>query len=145
MCFSWRADSPNLIFCSLLLGYIQTESSSLLGAHDNTNNNDSFSRFPDPREFSIPTLRDESYDSFNKVREPISCASLNVKFGIDIKFWREDHSPKLSFMVDSPDNLSTKLNEFDWMLQGLFSSFRIDSEWRKVVDRRWNLPAVRLR
>ncbi|KAL3715176.1 hypothetical protein ACJRO7_006985 [Eucalyptus globulus] len=124
-----------------------TESLSLLRAQDDNtnNNNNSFPRFPDPREFSIPTLRDESYDSFNKVREPISCASLNVRFGIDIKFWREDRSPKLSFMVDSPDNLSTKLDEFDWMLQGLFSSFRIDSEWRKVVDRKWNPPAVRLR
>lgn len=122
-----------------------TECSSLLGAHDNTNNNNSFPRFPDPMEFSIPTLRDESYGFFIKVREPIFCASLNVRFGIDIKFWHEDRSPKLIFMVDSPDNLSTKLDEFDWMLQGLFSTFRIDSGWRKVVDRKWKSPAVRLR
>ncbi|XP_030466711.1 protein NEN1-like [Syzygium oleosum] len=121
-----------------------TESSNLLRAQDdNTNNN--VPRFPDPEEFSIPSLKDDSYDSFDKVREPISCASLKVRSGIEMKFRDDDDCPRLSFVVDSPDILSTKLDEFDGMLQRLFSSFRIYSEWRNVVDGRWNPPTVRLR
>ncbi|KAI6673206.1 hypothetical protein NL676_001112 [Syzygium grande] len=120
-----------------------TESSNLLRAQDdNTHNN--VPRFPDHEEFSIPSLKDDSYDSFVKVREPISCASLKVQSGIEMKFRDNDNCPRLSFVVDSPDTLSTKLDEFDGMLHGLFSSFGIYSEWRKVVDRRWNPLTVRL-
>ncbi|KAF8007789.1 hypothetical protein BT93_K1705 [Corymbia citriodora subsp. variegata] len=125
---------------------VKRESLNLLVAQDDSpNGNNTFPRFPGPEEFSIPSLRDESYDSFDKVREPISCASLNVRFEIQIKFWGEDGRPRLSFVVDSPDILSTKLDESDGMLRRLFSSFGIDSEWRSVVDRKYNRPTVRLR
>ncbi|KAF8007853.1 hypothetical protein BT93_K1748 [Corymbia citriodora subsp. variegata] len=119
-----------------------TESLNLFGAQDDSpNGNHSFPRFPGPQEFSIPSLRDESYDFFDKVREPISCTSLNVKFGI----WGDADRSRLTFVVNSPDILSTKLDEFDRMLWMLFSSFGINSEWRNVVDRRWNPPTLRLR
>ncbi|KAF8007790.1 hypothetical protein BT93_K1705 [Corymbia citriodora subsp. variegata] len=134
------------LFVQCVAVFSLRESLNLLVAQDDSpNGNNTFPRFPGPEEFSIPSLRDESYDSFDKVREPISCASLNVRFEIQIKFWGEDGRPRLSFVVDSPDILSTKLDESDGMLRRLFSSFGIDSEWRSVVDRKYNRPTVRLR
>ncbi|KAF8007850.1 hypothetical protein BT93_K1746 [Corymbia citriodora subsp. variegata] len=98
-----------------------TESSNLLGAQDdNPNGTSTFPRFPGPEKFSIPSFTDESYDSFDKVQEPISCASLNVRFEIQIKFRGEDGRPRLSFVVNSPDILSTKLDEFDGCCEGCF-------------------------
>lgn len=77
---------------------------------------------------------------------PISCASLNVRWGIGpIRFWDDNGRPKLSFVVDAPGNLTAMLEECDQMLRRLFRRLGIDSEWRNVVDRTRNSPAVRLR
>lgn len=114
-------------------------------------NNNGVPRFLDPGEYSIHTLRAryDSCDSLDQVRDvylPFSCASLNVRWGIEpIKFWDNYGRPKLSFVVNAPGSLSAMLDECDRMVQGLFRRFGINSQWINVVDRRRNSPAVRLR
>ncbi|XP_030466710.1 protein NEN1-like [Syzygium oleosum] len=114
-------------------------------------NNNGVPRFLDPGEDSIHTLRAhcDSCDSLDQVGDvylPISCASLNVRWGIEpIRFWDDNGRPKLSFVVNAPGSLSTMLEECDRMVEGLFRKFGINSKWTKVVDRGRNSPAVRLR
>ncbi|KAF8007849.1 hypothetical protein BT93_K1745 [Corymbia citriodora subsp. variegata] len=127
--------------------FYQREFSNLLRAA----NNSGIPRFLDPEEYSIPTLR-AHYNSCNSLDQakdmylPISCASLNVRWGIGpIRFRDDNGRPKLSFVVDAPHNLSAMMDECDRMLRRLFRRFGIDSEWRNVVDRTRNSPAVRLR
>lgn len=62
-----------------------------------------------------------------------------------IRFWDDNGRPKLSFVVDAPGNLIPMLDECDQMLRRLFQRFGVNSEWRNVVDRTRNSPAVRLR
>ncbi|KAL3715179.1 hypothetical protein ACJRO7_006988 [Eucalyptus globulus] len=123
-----------------------TEFSSLLRAASNAG----VPRFLGPEEYSIPTLRGhyDSCDSLDQARDVylrISCATLNVRWGIlPIRFWDNNGRPKLSFVVDAPGNLTPMLDECDRMLRRLFRRFGINSEWRNVVDRTRNFPAVRL-
>ncbi|XP_048137730.1 protein NEN1-like [Rhodamnia argentea] len=129
-------------------GYVQTESSlKLLRAQYGNTDSKQSSRFLEPEEYTIPSLRADydSCDSFDQVRDvylPISCAALNVKLGP--RSWDDNGRPKVSFVVYALDNLSIMLDECDWMLQRLFQRSRINSEWRNVVVRAWNPPAVRL-
>ncbi|KAL3715181.1 hypothetical protein ACJRO7_006990 [Eucalyptus globulus] len=124
-----------------------TEFSSLLRAASNAG----VPRYLGPEEYSIPTLRAhyDSCDSLDQARDvylPISCTSLNVRWGIlPIRFWDDNGRPKLSFVVDAPGNLTVMLDECDRMLWRLFRRFGINSEWRNVVDRTRNSPALRLR
>jgi len=64
---------------------------------------------------------------------------------LPIRFWNNNGRPKLSFVVDAPGNLTVMLDECDRMLWRLFRRFGINSEWRNVVDRTRNSPALRLR
>ncbi|KAI6673211.1 hypothetical protein NL676_001117 [Syzygium grande] len=127
--------------------FYQTEFSNLLSAA----NNNGVPRFLDPGEYPIHTLRAryDSCDSLGQVGDvylPVSCASLNVRWGIEpIRFWDNYGRPKLSFVVNAPGSLSTMLDECDRMVQGLFRRFGINSKWTNVVDRRRNSPEVRLR
>ncbi|XP_048138060.1 LOW QUALITY PROTEIN: protein NEN2-like [Rhodamnia argentea] len=127
--------------------FFLTESLKLLRAQYGNTDSNKVPRFLEPEEYKIPSLRADydSRDSFDQVRDvylPISCAALNVKLGP--RSWNDNGRPKVSFVVHAPDNLSTMLEECDRMLQRLFQSSGIDSEWRNVVVRAWNPPTVRL-
>ncbi|XP_048138064.1 protein NEN3-like isoform X2 [Rhodamnia argentea] len=132
------------LFRCCVEGFYRPEFSNLLRAV----NNNGVLRFSDPEEYSIPTLRAHyiscvSLDQARDVCLPISCASLNVRWGVGpIRFRDDNGRPKLSFVVDAPGSLTAMLDECDQMLRRLN---RVNSEWRKVVDRARNGPAVRLR
>lgn len=77
----------------------------------------------------------------------LCCAGLKVQFGVSTKFLDNAGRPKLSIVVEIPENLSQVLEFCDDLARKLTQESGSSSEWRPLIKKYGyvNRPTVRLK